>query len=278
MLAAMDALVKHLTVVHPVALVTFGRFAAGSLIAVAVWLAQGRTAITLAMWPAHIVRGMLITLSGLTFFYALQQLGLAETLTIAFVAPLLIPLLARAVLGERLRRQAVLGGLLGFAGVAVAVSGEAVAASGSNRTLAVAAALFSAVAYAGSAIVLRARAGKDNATSITLLGSLVPMVLLLPVGIEGAASVRVDALPWFLALGLVGNIGIQMLARAYARLESQVSAVMEFIGLPFAALFGWLFFAEIPAPVVWIGAAIIFLACRIATRPGVRPAGLPPLP
>jgi len=68
-------------------------------------------------------------------------------------------------------------------------------------------------------------------------------------------------LGWFVLMGLVGNIGMQFLTRAYARIEAQVLAVMEFTALPWAALFGWVFFSEPVRMQVWAGAAIILAAC-----------------
>jgi S-adenosylmethionine uptake transporter len=45
---------------------------------------------------------------------------------------------------------------------------------------------------------------------------------------------------------------------------------MEFTALPWAALFGWLFFAEPVRPQVWAGAAIILVACVWAGRATAR--------
>jgi S-adenosylmethionine uptake transporter len=54
---------------------------------------------------------------------------------------------------------------------------------------------------------------------------------------------------------------MQLLSRAYAHVEAQTLAVVEFTALPWAALFGWVFFAEPVRVQVWAGAAIILAAC-----------------
>jgi S-adenosylmethionine uptake transporter len=85
---------------------------------------------------------------------------------------------------------------------------------------------------------------------------------------------------WALGLavlaGLLGNLGIQLLARAYAGAEAQVLGVLEFTALPWAALFGWLFFDQAVRPQVWLGALVIFAACWWVGRADrTSPAVLP---
>jgi S-adenosylmethionine uptake transporter len=47
------------------------------------------------------------------------------------------------------------------------------------------------------------------------------------------------------AMGLIGNIAVQLMARGYVHLQAQVSAVLEYSALPWAALMGWLAFDEV---------------------------------
>lgn len=266
-LTAMDALAKWLAQTNAIEMVTLGRHASGLIIALAVWQVQRRPSINRAALPLHFARGFVITASGLSFFYAIDKLPLAEALTISFVAPLLIPLLARLFLGERMRPTALLATAIGFAGVLVSVQGAS--ESSYERSLAVAAAVFAAITYAGSAIILRALAGREGATVITLLGSIVPLILLSPALYFHGTPAPISLLG-FVGLGLLGNIGMQFLARAYARLESQVSAVMEFTALPWAALLGFFIFGDGVRVQTLLGAAIILAAVLLASRPETK--------
>ncbi len=262
-LCGMDAVVKHLAGDNPVTSITLARYVAGTLLALVVWQAQGRPRLTREMMPAHLLRGGMIAAMALSFYWSLTKLPLAEAITLSFIAPLLVPPLASLFLGERMQPRYVAAALLGFVGVVVTVQG-APDFSG-DRLLALGAVLFSAVVYAGSLIVMRARARTDGSTIITLLGAAVPMLFLAPFAI-GAPPPNAAALGWFMMLGLLGNIGMQLVSRAYARVEAQALAVMEFTALPWAALLGWLFFAEPVRPQVWAGAAIIAGACIWASR------------
>ena len=68
--------------------------------------------------------------------------------------------------------------------------------------------------------------------------------------------------------GLFGNLGIQLLARAYASAEAQRLGVLEFTALPWAAAFGWLLFDQDVRLQVWLGGIVIVAACLWANQAG----------
>lgn len=261
-LCLMDAVVKHLAATTPIPVITLGRYVTGTMLALAVWQLQGRPAVTRSMMPLHLLRGALIASMAFTFYWSLKTLPLAEAITLSFIAPLLVPPLAALVLGEKMQPRFLAAGALGFAGVLVTVQGAQ--RFDGDRLVALGAVLYAAVAYAGSAVLLRARAG-DGATIVTLMGALIPMIILSPVAI-GAAPVDLTTVGWLIAMGAIGNVGMQLLSRAYACIEAQVLAVMEFTALGWAALFGWIFFAEPVRPQIWAGALVILIACLWAGR------------
>jgi len=126
--------------------------------------------------------------------------------------------------------------------------------------------------------VMRARAAKDGSTLLTLTSAVIPMVVLSPAAV-GAPLPTAWALGLAVLAGLLGNVGIQLLARAYAAAEAQALGVLEFTALPWAALFGWVFFGEAVRPQVWVGAAVIFAACWwVGRAERQRARDLPVLP
>jgi S-adenosylmethionine uptake transporter len=269
-LCALDATVKELTRSYAVAYAVLGRYVFGTVFALAVWWWQGRPRLTRDMLPAHLTRGVLITVTAFLFFFSLTRLGLAEAITLSFIAPLLIPPLAHLFLGEKMRGPVLLAALLGFAGVLITVQGAP--SFGGDRGLGLAAILGAALTYALAAIVMRARAAKDGSTLLTLTSAVIPMVLLSPAAV-GAPIPTAWALGLAVLAGFLGNLGVQLLARAYAKAEAQALGVLEFTALPWAALFGWLFFGEDVRPQVWVGAAVIFAACWWVGRADRRRVG-----
>ena len=269
LLCGMDAVVKYLSRDHAVLLVTFARYVFGTALALVVWLHAGRPRITAEMLPMQAARGVTIAATAFLFYWSITVLTLAEAITLSFSAPLLVPPLAWAMLGERMRWRNAAAGMIGFAGVLVAVSGAA-ASGGEARWLGIVAALAASVTYAFAMVLLRARAAKDGSVLVTLFGAAVPLLVLAPALLLLDADARalpgLATLPWFVLLGVLGNFGIQLLARAYARADAQTLAPLEFTGLLWAALLGALFFGEAVRIETWIGGAIIAAACLWSAR------------
>ena len=264
LLCAMDAVIKHLGRSEAVVMVTFGRYVAGTAFAYPLYRLVGKTRLTRAMLPLHAVRGVVIAVAAFTFFWALTVLPLAETLVLSFIAPLLIPLIARLLLGERLRKSSIAAGLVGFGGVIVTIQGAPPGLDTPERNLGILSVLCSAVAYALSIVLLRARAGQDGPYIVGLLAAAIPALVVAPFAIVTASPPAASTIPWFLLAGLLGTGGMYLLAKAYAQAEAQQLAPLEYTALGWAALFGYVFFAEVPRVEVFLGAAIIAGACLFA--------------
>jgi S-adenosylmethionine uptake transporter len=274
-LCAMDGVIKHLVATNDALVVTLGRYIFGAGFAIIIWLRSGRPTLTREMWKAHSLRGVVIAIAASLFFWCLSVLPLAELIVITFIAPLLVPFVARAVLGEKIKPKSMMAGLAGFAGVLIAASGGDNFAPDNQRMLGIAGALLSAVTYALSITLLRGRASKDGPIVIGVLSSVIPgAIVALPTMLTGELPPASD-LPDFLALGALAAAGMYLLARAYANAEAQVLAPLEFTALIWASLIGFVFFGEVPRPQVWFGGSIIIAACLWgAHKPDVRAAAL----
>lgn len=274
-LCAMDGVIKHLVATNDSLVVTFGRYIFGAAFAFVIWARSGRPRLTREMWRAHALRGVVIAIAASLFFWCLSVLPLAELIVITFIAPLLVPFMARAVLGERIRPLSMIAAIVGFGGVVVAAAGGDLFSMDEKKMLGVAGALGSAVAYALSITLLRGRAGRDGAAAVGVLGSVIPGALLAAPTILTGEWPPVTDLPDFLLLGALASAGIWLLARAYANAEAQMLAPLEYTALIWAALIGFVFFAEIPRPQVWIGAVIIVGACLWGARETKEPLMTP---
>ncbi len=275
-LCVLDAFAKYLALRHGAGVATFGRYASGSIIGLMVWQWQGRPWVAPGGLKPNLVRGTLIAAMALAFFWSISKLPMALVLTLTFVGPLAVPFMAALYLKEPVQPRYVAAGALGFAGVLVTVGGMP-SLSGSEL-LAAGAAVFAAILYAAAAVILRSRAAADGATVITLIAAVVPMLWLSPVLITLPAMPPPVDLGLMMAMGLAGNIGVQLMARGYVHLEAQVSAVLEYSALPWAALFGWLVFDESVAASTVLGAAIIAGACLWASRTPKPVSAPPPAP
>ncbi len=261
-LAAMDSLIKGLSQHLSVFAIAFWRYAFGLIVAGGIYWSAGRPKILPEMWAPHGVRGLFAAAAALLFFYAVSVLPLAEAVTLGFIAPLLIPFVAWIVLKERVRLESVISGIVGFAGAALAASAEpaAIAAANPQRLWGLAAIIGSAVAYAITIVLLRARAGKDGAPIVGLMQALVPTALLAGPAFALAPPPPLSFAPLLALTGALGTAAWFLLIKAYARAEAQRLAPLEFTTLLWASLFGFAFFDETPRLQTFAGAALIIAA------------------
>ncbi len=263
----MDAVVKSMPAALPTIQVVAMRFLFGiPLVLAALWVMRAGWP-TLSSWRANAPRGVLNVASTVLFFTALRRLPFAEALALSYLAPLILALLAALLLGERLRATVMVAVLLGLGGVGViawdSLSQET--AFGSDL-VGIAAAIGSAFTYALNNVLLRRQAQRDAATSIVLIQHVVPTLIALPFALADWHQPSGLLWPVFMLLAVLGVTGHFLLTWAFARAPAGVLAVVDYLALPYAALLGFAFFGEVPAPAVWGGAGLIVAACVIVTR------------
>ncbi len=264
-LSLMDAFMKGASLATGVYTASLLRSLLAAGIIAPVWLLSG------FVWPRwlvmklHIERGVVSAVMALTFFFALTKLPIAEAIAISFVAPLIALYFARIFLGETIGRGAIYASLLGFAGTLVIVGGR-LGRSDFDESVAwgLASLFFSALLYAYNFVVIRRQsqvAGPlEVATFHSGIGGLVqlaaaPFFFSVP-GEEALGNIAIAAV-----LTLGGSLSI---AWAYARAEAQVLVPVEYSGFLWAALFGWLFFAEAVTATTLLGVVLIVIGCWIA--------------
>ena len=162
LLSCMDALIKAALTSLPVLQVPFMRYLIGTAALIPLVMAE-RPA-----WPdregllANGIRAILVVVTATSFFYALGQLPLAETLVLSFVSPAFTVLFAAILLGEKVTWRILAALVAGFAGVTLIVAGGLSGPSDKIGSLmGVAAAIVAAIGYAATNVLLRARAQRD---------------------------------------------------------------------------------------------------------------------
>lgn len=260
-LCVMDAVMKHIVSLAEPMTATFLRSVMTGVIAVPIWLAAGRPALTRDVWRAHGLRGTMGAISAASFFWALTVLPLAEAVTLSFIAPLIIPFMAWGLLGERPRATSLVAALIGFTGVLVTTQGAPPSEDTPQRTLGIAVMLLAGATWAMSLVLLRGRAAKDGPAIVILLGALIPAAWLAPVAAVVGAPPPDAAWLWLAVSAALAVAGVWLLSYAYARAQAQALAPLEFTALIWAAALGYVFFDEVPRLQVFAGAAIIIASC-----------------
>ncbi len=267
-LSAMDALIKGVATAHPTPQIVFMRFACGLpwVLLALVWLRP--PAPTMPMIRAHMVRGVLVVITAFLFFFALAKLELAEAITLSFLSPLFLALLAALILKEPIR-PAVLGAIVvGFVGMGVIVAGK-IGGGGTldlPRILGIAAAITCALTYAANLVLLRQRAQTDPLGLIVLAQNLFPLILIAPFAIAVWETPDLRSWVLFAGIGLLGVVGHLSLAWAFKHANAGPLGVLEYTALIWGSAFGYLAFGEVPVWTTWAGAALIVAACLTVAR------------
>ena len=267
----MDALMKGASI----AVGAYSALLLRSLIALTLigpaWLALG------GQWPPrsamriHVVRGLVASAMAFTFFWGLARVPLAEGIALSFIAPLVALYLAAALLGEQIDSRAVGASLMGIAGVAVIVFGRAGQGAMHEDVLwGTASILVSSMLYAWNLVLQRQQsllAGPVEVATFQTGMVTVVLVLFAPFLFEMPDRANWPAIGGSALLALSAGM---LFAWAYARAEAQALVPLEYSGFLWAALFGWLFFAEGLTLPVLLGAVLIVAGCWIAA-PRKRP-------
>lgn len=206
--------------------------------------------------PAQVVRSMLLFGSTVLNFLALQTLQLAETVSIAFFAPMLTVALAGPLLGERAgwRRWSAI--FVGFIGVLI-VTRPGFGSFGLGHIYA----LGFVVCHSLYIIMTRHMGATESAESLIFYSALIPTVLMLP-AVPLYGSMPQTALQWgLLAMtGICGGLGHWLLIKAYQRATTAAVAPYPYTQIIWMVGLGWLVFGDLPDGWTLVGASVIILS------------------
>lgn len=222
---------------------------------VTLWVAMGPglKSLKTERFGAHVWRTA-VGLTGMIFtFGAVILLPLAEAQTFQFTVPIFATLLGALILREPTGWHRWGAVIVGFLGVLIVVQPGQQAIPIFGAFVGLMAALFVAIV----AITLRQITRTESAGTTVFWFSLLSVPVL---GAIYAFNYRPhDAETWaiLIATGLVGGVG--QLALTGAMRFAPVSAVvpMDYSGLIWATLYGWLLFGVFPTFSTWLGAPVI---------------------
>ena len=266
-LALMDAVMKGVSLAIGAYSAALLRVVCGTAIVAPIWIA------TRPAWPnrralsLHIERGFVSAFMGLTFFYALTKLPIAEAIALSFVAPLLALYLAAALLGEIVDRRSIVASVIGFAGTIVIVGGKiGREAIDSDAALGLGSLFVSALLYAYNFIVIRKQSQVAKPLEITVFHSGVSALVL---GLGAPFFLQPPMPAQWAQIGTTAILtvtGSMLIAAAYARAEAQKLVPLEYTGFLWACLFGWIWFREQVTLTTAAGALLIVAGTWIASR------------
>lgn len=256
LLAAMDASAKWLTKGYSIGEIAFFRavFAFVPLI-----IAQTRERKSFdfrsKIWPLHLLRGVLVLGTVVTFFVSVKELPLATVTAISLANPFFMVLCSAVLLKEPVSILRWILISLGFVGVLVAIGGISLTPS-----IFTVVAVLSALLYALAAVLTKHLARTESAILIAAYTNVSMLILsLFSLSSSWALPGWHDFLI-FAMMGLAGGLSNYVFTLAFRFAEVSTVAPIEYTILVWAALFGFFLFNEIPTTLTIVGALIIVVS------------------
>lgn len=275
LMCGMDAVAKALGASFSAFQIVFMRYL-GAALWLALWILLSR-----GSWPRvtdlgrQALRAVMLVATATMFFFAVGRLPLAVVAALGMTAPVYMTLLGALLFRERMGGGAWLALVLGLAGSAIIILGggalDAGAASGGD-SLAWAAALLAPLTYAATMALLKHHSGNEEPAAMSLGQSLIAALLVLPLAFGALPEITLLLAGQAALVGFLGAVGFLLLLHGLKRMPVSAFAVLDYTGLVWAALFGLVFFNEIPGLQFWFGALLIVAACVVNGR---RPAEAP---
>ena len=254
--AIMDATAKWLGQDYEPVQIVFLRHLFGLLpVAVFVWLGGGLHRLKTRRPGLHALRALLVFVALLTFILGLRRLPLAEAIAFAFTAPLFVTALSVPVLGEPVGARRWGAVLVGFAGALLMIRPGT--AGFRIEALWV---LASALCFALAMLLTRRMARSETNVAMLAYSTLGAGLVGLPVMPFVWRAPAGGDIWLFVLVGLVGGTAAYFVIMAYRNAPAALVAPFEYTALVWGAILGWILWREQPAPVVWLGAAVIILS------------------
>jgi drug/metabolite transporter (DMT)-like permease len=251
-----DAMAKGLVLDLPAPQILFIR----SIVILAICLLMGRAQLLfdLVRSPNRVLilgRGLLTLAAWVMYYSAGRDLQLAEMTTLYYFAPVLTTILAVIFLREQLTLARVGAASIGFFGVIVAAN-----PAGFSLSLPVIMVLAAALCWAIAMILMRTISRSDSTLVQVFAQNLLHAMVMGMVSIPLWQGMDAWQIALCLGAGLIGGAAQYILVEAARTVPASVLGTVEYGALIWSFVFGYLFWREMPATTVYVGAFLVVAA------------------
>lgn len=256
-------IVRHLSGDLPATEVVLVRNLVGLAMLLPWFMDVGFGALRTGRLGMHVTRGFLSMTNVVCQYGALALIPVADMAAITFLQPILGAVIAVIFLHEVLNRRRVTATVAGFAG-ALLIIRPGFEAFNLGMLLALGSALSGAVV----AIMIKDMLKTESPDAIVAYLYIFQTGFVLIPTIWLWVTPTWEQLIWMMLLG-VTSAGLQRsFNRGMAATDATFALPFNFSRLLWAALLGWLVFAEFPDVWTWVGGSIIFVASVYLLRRG----------
>jgi len=209
-----------------------------------------------------VLRSFSLVSSTVANFIALEHLPLAVTSTILFASPVIVCILARFVLREKLTFNRIFAVSLGLVGILIILDPFGQAINWYAVLM-----LWPATGMALYVVLTRLLADQVSPRAMQVTTGLLGTAVLAPLAVL-AWQWPSGALEWTLliAIGAFAWAGHEVLTRAHAHADASLLAPFAYSFIIYLTVLGWIIFGDVPTLSTVIGSLIIFVSAFILTR------------
>ena len=230
------------------------------------WLIKmGMGALRTRQFPRHLLRGFLSSANVTLLFAAVALIPIADMSAINFLQPVLGAAIAGLVLGEVIGRNRWLAIGVGFIGALIVIR-----PGFAEFNLGTAFALSSALTGALVSILIKTLVRRDSPDTIAAWLFITQTGILLIPTIYVWQTPNAQEWGLFILIGFMSLILQRTYNRGIQAADISIAMPFNFTRLIWAALLGWIVFAEFPDIWTWVGGMIIFAASIWLTRQGQK--------
>ncbi len=201
---------------------------------------------------AHLFRSVMSAGTLFLIFYGLKYIPIAEYVSLTFSAPFIIALLSPLVLKEKVSLHSWIAIALGFIGILIVLR-----PTPDHFHIAQIAALGVALSIAILSVTARHMAKTE--TAIALNFYIYPFNVLIGAYWALDTWVVPNAFDWFLLimLGVTATSALVFFVHALRHAMPAVVSPIDYFRMLWMISFGYFIWGEMPAPITWLGIAII---------------------
>ena len=255
MLPIMDGFAKYLSLTLPVLQITWARYFFTVIIVFPIIFFYRKNLKFTEKPKLQLIRGMLLFIANVLFFYSISVIPLSKALTLAFVAPLIVTSLSPIFLNEKVGLNRWIAVFFGFVGCLIIIRPGFI-----ELNLATIAALGTGLMYGFYLIVTRKLSSVDN-----------PLLTLFLTGVVGATLgsfmmpltwVYPSLNEWLIMflIGLFASIGHFLLILSLKLADASKLAPFGYFEIFPNMLIGFYFFNHLPDNYDFLGLIIIVLS------------------
>lgn len=199
-----------------------------------------------------LLRGLFGTSALFLFFITLQNIPLASAMTIQYLSPIFTSIIAIFVLSEAVKATQWLFYAMAFGGVLLIHQFDT-RVSLPFLLMGIASAFFSGVAYN----LVRTLRGREHPLTVVFHFQLIGMIA----GLVGCFFAWTTPVGWdcffLLLIGIFSQVGQVFLTNALQKERASSVSIINYSGLVYALLIGWIVFGETQSAVTAAGMALV---------------------